>query len=149
MFYVVGLLLAILSSAERAIAQEDEYSRELSELLETSGALETADIIMVQLIPALKQITVKDAPLGFWDEFQRKWNRETREKLVEFYVPIYKKYLSLEDLKKIVVFYDTPAGKRLAAANPSITRDGMQAGQQLGMEIAAQMMREMEQLGCR
>lgn len=90
MFYVAGLLLAILSSAERAIAQEDEYSRELSELLETSGALETADIIMVQLIPALKQITVKDAPLGFWDEFQRKWNRETREKLVEFYVPIYK-----------------------------------------------------------
>ena len=50
-------------------------------------------------------------------------------------------------IKQIVAFYESPVRKKLAAATSSMTSEGMQAGQQLGMEIARAMMQEMQQLG--
>ena len=142
-----ALLLACFVSIRPAAAQDDEYRRQLTLMLEKSGALASADVIMDQLIPAMKQITIKEVPADFWDGFRVKWNRKTKEMLVEIYVPVYKKYLTLGDLKKIVAFYDSPVGKKLAAATPSMTAEGMQAGQQLGMQIAQEMIEEMQQLG--
>lgn len=142
-----ALLLALFVSATPAAAQGDAYQRELMKMLDKSGALASADFIMTQLIPMMKQMTIKEVPASFWDTFQAKWNQKTRDKLVELYVPIYKKYLTLDDLKQIVAFYESPVGRKLAAATPSMTGEGMQAGQQLGMEIAQEMMKEMKELG--
>lgn len=141
------LLLALVAAVSPAAAQDDAYRGQLKALLEKSGALASADVIMAQLIPAMKQMTIKEVPADFWDAFQTKWNGKTRDKLVEIYVPIYRKHLTLADLKQIVAFYDSPVGRKLAAATPAITNDAMQAGQQLGMEIAREMMQEMKELG--
>lgn len=54
------------------------------------------------------------------------------DNLVKVYVPIYQKHLTLDDLKKIVAFYESPVGKKLGAVTPAITMEGMTAGQQLG-----------------
>lgn len=142
-----ALLLALLFAVNPAAAQGDEYHRELMKLLDKSGALASADVMMTQLIPAMKQMTIKEVPADFWDSFQTKWNGKTRDKLVEIYVPIYRKHLTLADLKQIVAFYDSPVGRKLAAATPAMTNEGMQAGQQLGMKIAQEMMKEMKELG--
>lgn len=147
MLFGAALVLALFVFAAPAAAQDDEYRQQLTKMLDKSGALASADVIMDQLIPAMKQITAKEVPADFWDSFRAKWNRKTKDKLVEIYVPIYKKYLTLADLKQIVAFYESPVGKKLAAATPSMTSEGMQAGQQLGMEIAQEMMQEMQQLG--
>lgn len=147
MLFGAALLLALFAAAVPAAAQEDAYHRELKKMLEKSGALASADVIMTQLIPMMKQITIKDTPADFWDAFQAKWNGKTRDKLVGIYVPIYRKYLTLDDLKQIVAFYESPVGRKLAAATPAMTNEGMQAGQQLGMEIAQEMMQEIQELG--
>lgn len=147
MFFGAALVLALFVFAVPAAAQDGEYRQQLTKMLDKSGALASADVIMDQLIPAMKQLTAKEIPADFWDSFRAKWNRKTKDKLVEIYVPIYKKHLTLADLKQIVAFYESPVGKKLAAATPSMTSEGMQAGQQLGMEIAREMMQEMQQLG--
>ena len=147
MLFGAAFVLALFVFAAPAAAQDGEYRQQLTKMLDKSGALASADVIMDQLIPAMKQITAKEVPADFWDSFRAKWNRKTKDKLVEIYVPIYKKYLTLADLKQIVAFYESPVGKKLAAATPSMTSEGMQAGQQLGMEIAQEMMQEMQQLG--
>lgn len=147
MLFGAALVLALFGFAAPAAAQDGEYRQQLTKMLDKSGALASADVIMDQLIPAMKQLTAKEVPADFWDSFRAKWNRKTKDKLVEIYVPIYKKHLTLTDLKQIVAFYESPVGKKLAAATPSMTSEGMQAGQQLGMEIAQEMMQEMQQLG--
>lgn len=141
------MLLALLVAVNPVAAQNDAYHRELKKMLEKSGALASADVIMAQLIPMMKQITIKDTPADFWDAFQAKWNGKTRDKLVGIYAPIYQRYLTLADLKQIVAFYESPVGRKLAAATPAMTNEGMQAGQQLGMEIAQEMIKEMQELG--
>ncbi len=147
MLFEAALVLALFVFAAPAAAQDGEYRQQLTKMLDKSGALASADVIMDQLIPAMKQLTAKEVPADFWDSFRGKWNRKTKDKLVEIYVPIYKKHLTLADLKQIVAFYESPVGKKLAAATPSMTSEGMQAGQQLGMKIAQEMMQEMQQLG--
>lgn len=142
-----ALLLALFAALTPVAAQDDVYHRELKKMLDKSGALASADVIMAQLIPMMKQVTIKDTPADFWDAFQAKWNGKTRDKLVDIYVPIYRKYLTLADLKQIVAFYESPVGRKLAAATPAMTTEGMQAGQQLGMEIAQEMIKEMQELG--
>ena len=135
MLFEAALVLALFVFAAPAAAQDGEYRQQLTKMLDKSGALASADVIMDQLIPAMKQLTAKEVPADFWDSFRAKWNRKTKDKLVEIYV------------KQIVAFYESPVGKKLAAATPSMTSEGMQAGQQLGMEIAQEMMQEMQQLG--
>lgn len=64
--------------------------------------------------------------------------------MTELYIPIYQKYLTIDDLKQIIAFYESPVGKKLASVTPAMTAEGMQLGQQLGMEIATQIQKELK-----
>jgi len=145
------LLVAILAlgmslSVGTAAAQSDEYRECLKSLLEKSGALATSDVVMDQMIPAVQQMTANDVPAEFWTAFRQKWNQKAKDKMVDLYVPIYRKYFTLDELREIVVFYDTPVGRKLAAATPVMTQEGMEKGQQLGMEIANEMFEEIRSM---
>ena len=61
--------------------------------------------------------------------------------------PVYQKYLTLDDLKKIVAFYETPVGKKLGVSTPAMMTEGMQIGQQLGMEIANELQKDLDAQG--
>ena len=83
----------------------------------------------------------------FWDGFQKKWEGKFGSKLAELYAPVYQKYLTLDDLKKIVAFYESPVGKKLGASTPAMMAEGMQIGQKLGMEIATELQQELQAQG--
>ena len=50
-------------------------------------------------------------------------------------IPIYKKHFTQEDVKAIIAFYETPAGKKLAEQTPQITVESMQFTQTWGMGL--------------
>lgn len=140
------LLTVILSGGLplRSAAQGGEYRAALAEMLERSNALSTVDVVMDQLLPALKQME-PDAPAAYWDQFAAKWNTERlKDRLVDMYVPIYRKHFTIKDLRKLIAFYKSPAGRKLAEATPEMTVEGMQAGQQLGWEIVREVQRELD-----
>lgn len=147
-----GLLLFVVctallcAGATSVSAQEDVYKEALGKMLKLSGALSVSETMMPQLISIMKQ-SVPNVPESYWDSFSKKWEQKAGSKLVELYVPIYKKYLSLEDLKKIVEFYESPVGKKLATATPAMTAEGMQLGQKFGMEIVEEMKKDLEGQG--
>lgn len=147
-----GLLLLVVCTtllcvgATSVSAQEDVYKEALGKMLKLSGALSASETMMPQLISIMKQ-SVPNVPESYWDSFSKKWEQKAGSKLVELYVPIYKKYLSLEDLKKIVEFYESPVGKKLATATPAMTAEGMQLGQKFGMEIVEEMKKDLEGQG--
>lgn len=80
------------------------------------------------------------------DRLPPKWEAKSREKLVDIYTPIYRKYFTLSEIREMIAFYETPVGQKLATSLPAITQEGFAAGQQLGEEIAAEMIRELQQL---
>ena len=53
----------------------------------------------------------------------------------------------LSDLKKITAFYESPVGKKLAESTPVMTAEAMEAGQQIGMGIAKEIMANLKEKG--
>ncbi len=64
--------------------------------------------------------------------------------LVKLLVPTYQKHLSLEDLKGIIAFYESPLGIKYAEKTPFITQESMAIGQQWGMLLGQKIAKKME-----
>ena len=104
-------------------------------------------LVLVVMCVAMLFAAAPSASTAFWDGFQKKWETKFGSKLAELYAPVYQKYLTLDDLKKIVAFYETPVGKKLGASTPAMMTEGMQIGQQLGMEIANELQKDLDAQG--
>jgi len=137
----VAMLFAAAPSAS-AQAPSDEYKATLEKMLELSGSMASAKAMVPQMISMLKQQS--SASVSFWDGFQKKWERKFGSKLAELYAPVYQKYLTIDDLKDLIAFYETPIGKKLAEATPKMTIEGMQLGQKIGMEMATELQHELK-----
>lgn len=46
--------------------------------------------------------------------------------VVEMYVPIYRKYYTLDELTQLCAFYETPLGRKVARVTPLVTQEGLQ-----------------------
>lgn len=140
------LWLGIGATLCPASAQEGEFRTAVKILMDKSGSLNAADTMMDQMIPALSQMAPQEIPASFWTGFRQKWADKSREKLVDIYTPIYRKYFTLKEIQEMIAFYETPVGQKLAASLPAITQEGFAAGQKLGEEIAAEMIQELQQM---
>jgi len=50
--------------------------------------------------------------------------------------PVYDKYLTTKDIKGLITFYKTPAGRKAISVMPQLTRESMIVGQQWGQSLA-------------
>lgn len=69
------------------------------------------------------------------------------KKAVEFYAPFYERYYTLEEIKKLIVFYETDLGRKVARTTPSLSRDLFQAGEQLGLMVLQSVVEELKAEG--
>lgn len=129
-----------------AQTQSKEYQETLQKMLTISGGFASAEIMVPQLIEMMRQ----NMP-GITEEFLKELSTAMTEKflnrMVEIMIPIYQKHLTLADLKQIIAFYESPIGKKWGAATPLISKESMQVGQQLGMEIAADIQKALQSYG--
>lgn len=143
---LVVMCLAMLFAAAPSVsaqAPSAEYKTILKKMLEVSGAMTSAKVMLPQMVAMVKQQS-PGIPDAFWDGFQNKWENKLDSKLTELYAPIYQKHLTLDDLKKIVAFYESPVGKKLSEATPAMMSEGMQVGQKLGVEIVTELQQELQ-----
>ncbi len=126
-----------------AAGQEGEKSTEevARELLEVSGAGQMGLQVMQQMLASFKS-TMPDVPQEFWDEFIRDVDPDELVKLV---IPIYVKHLTKEEMEAAIAFYKTPAGQAILAKLPMIMQESMTAGQQWGMQLAAEVQRRLQE----
>lgn len=139
--FVLFLTLPIVSTS--AQSQDHAYKQTLKTMMTTSGAIQTSESLLTQIITMMKQ-NASGVADSFWNDFAEQYKEKFQNRLTELYALIYQKYLTIDDLKQIIAFYESPVGKKLASATPAMTAEGMQLGQQLGMEIATQMQKELK-----
>lgn len=58
---------------------------------------------------------------------------------------IYDKYYTVEDLKAINAFYESPSGQKVLSTLPQIMQESMKIGQEWGSKIGAQAAEEIKQ----
>ena len=59
----------------------------------------------------------------------------------EYLVTIYDKYFTHEDIKSLIAFYESPAGKKYLDTMPEITQEMMSYSMQKGMEVFKEEMK--------
>ncbi len=126
----LGLLLLLFALSARAdIAPEKR--QEIDRLMRLTGMVSLMDQMKGQMIANYR----KTMPLvagEFWTRFQ---DRIDMKQLLERIVPIYDKHYTIEDLKAVNAFYETPAGRKLLSSLPAVMQESMQVGQQWGQEL--------------
>lgn len=127
-----------------------EKEAAIRELLQVTGALQMGEIFgnafSQHMIQILRQSKPDIDPQAF-DIIEQETKTLIHEELVvnqslhPFMIPVYQKYLTLEETRGLIEFYKTPLGQKSISVMPKMTQEGMQAGQQWGQTIAHKLER--------
>lgn len=138
----VLVMLSVTSYAQ----QSTTYKQTLAKMIEVSGTMNSFNAAVTQMVSMYK--SQKTAiPEAFWTEMESAMLKSGKDDLLEMFTPIYQKHLTEADLKGIIAFYQTPAGKKLAEKTPLITQESMQAGQAWGMKLGKQIVEKLKEKG--
>jgi|GEM_PF-2509412 len=105
-------------SADSSNVEAKTYAKDkrglVLKLLKITGAKKQAEDILKQMT----EILPAEARQAFIDPLDP-------DEMVAQIVPVYKRYLDVDELRAIIEFYETPAGKKLLKAQPKIMEDSM------------------------
>lgn len=147
--FAVMVMLLVLTSAGTVIFAQNkagsntEKQNEIKKLLVISGSSGLGKQMMQQMISSFKGMLPK-VPDNFWREFM---NEANMDDLMDRMVPVYDKYLSHDDIKELVKFYESPAGKKYVKALPQISKKSMAIGQEWGEEIGKKVLKKLQEKG--
>jgi hypothetical protein len=130
---VVASVLALsvtLAQAEQTAKQDD-----IKRFLTIIGARTIGLRVFNQIIASLQKAH-PDIPESVWQEILGEAEAQTDGFVAERLVPIYDQYLTHDDIKGLIAFYESPLGAKLLSVMPQMSQESMLAGQTWGREFA-------------
>lgn len=140
---VATSLTSILPASAQNSDQTDEYKTLLKKIMTLSGSSASSEAIMSQLMSSMKNGPFQQDE-AYWKDFASKWTRKIEDKVMEVYAPIYQQHMTLDELKKVVAFYESPAGRKLGETATAVATESMPMIQQLSMEMVQEMMPKLQ-----
>lgn len=113
---------------------------EIHKMLELTGTEKMMNQMLDQMFASFKMQN-NSVSADFWDRMQKEMNTQD---LIDKIIPLYDKYYTLDDLKAVNAFYESPAGQRVLASTPQIMHESMQIGQDWGRNVALRVMDELK-----
>jgi hypothetical protein len=111
----------------------------IRDLLKTTGTTSLMQQMKRQIFDTFRRMA-PSAGEEVWNELDRRFDMN---ELVEKLIPIYDKYYSAEDLKGILLFYQSPLGQRVLSTMPQVVSESMAAGQEWGRRKGEEMEKEL------
>lgn len=143
--FLVCVVLFLSAIALQAQGVSKEYEQAMIKMLEASRNMEAMKQIAPQMINMIKQQT-KDVPDEAWKEIEAEMIA-MYDQIIKAMIPIYQKYMTLEDIQEVIKFYETPVGKKMAEATPKITMESMPIAQKIAMENMQKLMEKLKGKG--
>lgn len=141
---------AAASSAAQAARSNISPAEEadIHKLMELTGAKTIVSQQLEVMEQDIRPLLIRSLPPGDYRErlvqlFLEKFSAETDPQAVlELQVPIYAKYLSDDEIRGLIQFYQTPLGKKLVLVLPRIAAESHQAGHEWGQELGRKIIHE-------
>lgn len=147
---LLGLVLLLtLGIAVQAQNDNKAYREAMVKMMEVSKTMDVMKQMSGQIMNLSKQQAASagtQVPEEFWTGLESRLNA-MYDRIIQEMIPIYQKYLALEDVRAITKFYETPVGKKLAASNTQISMEAMPVAQKIAMETMQSLMTEMKEKG--
>jgi len=141
---VFALLLLISASSFGQI--EKGYSKTLKKMFEVSGTEQTYQVAITHIFTMFKDV-YPAVEQEVWDGLEKEFSSRSINELTEMLVPVYAKYMTRDDLKDLIKFFETPVGKKFAKNTPFIMEESMLIGQEWGKKIGEDFAKKMEEKG--
>lgn len=122
------------------------FVKAVDKFMEVSGTKTTVKMQFPLVMNSLRR-ALKGVPDEIIAKIEDKAQVIFVKKAVEFYAPFYERYYTLEEIKKLIVFYETDLGRKVARTTPSLSRDLFQAGEQLGLMVLQSVVEELKAEG--
>ena len=120
---------------------ESEKVKDIKRLIIVSGTANTTKAGMEAMASSMKEKADQNGlPPGFWDEFMKEINYD---ELAALFIPIYDKNYTHEEIKYMITFYESPAGKKMVEKTPAILAESMAAGREWGQKLGAKVYEKM------
>jgi hypothetical protein len=120
--------------AAAATAKEEKVRK----LLKAQGQEAAAKVAFDKMLDTFKKLP--GLPPGFLEKFREK---ASVKEMVDISVPIYAKHLDDATIDAVIAFYETPEGRKLAAAFPALQSEAMDAASVWGQKKAMEVMKEL------
>ncbi|MES2238842.1 MAG: DUF2059 domain-containing protein [Bacteroidota bacterium] len=137
------LILSFCVLSLSANAQSTSKNEKIKQLLELSGSGKMGIQVMNQMIGSFKNSYSK-VKEDFWEEFKKEIKPEDIENMV---IPIYEKYYTESDIDQLIVFYNSPIGKKMIATMPQVMQESMTAGQTWAKGISEKVLARLKEKG--
>jgi len=157
--YAIAFFLTFASHLAYCEQPDEKYNALVDEALELTGGLAVAgqisDLFIGEFIKALKRGKEK-VPEEVVAVVQEEVRNIIGESIAsgEFQAllyPIYAEHISRKDLKAMIRFYKSKAGKRIVATLPVVAQESMAAGQAwgkaLGPEVSKRIREKLDDIG--
>jgi uncharacterized protein len=140
----------VVLSAGRSQAQTIDTvpeARDAAKLALVQELVTTANFRQ-QLLRTMRETSVRQGsmaqvPPGFWEKFLSRAELAS-DTLLAPMIDDYTRYFSSADLRALIVFFRSPAGRRLSLVAPVISANssfaGSRWGQKVGIEVATELM---------
>jgi hypothetical protein len=130
-------------SFSRAPAVDAAKDSAIRKLLDVMGVRANMAVAMEGMIDLYKQ-RMPSVPPDFWAQFQ---TAVSGNELIDMMVPIYDRHYSLEEIRALTAFYDSPTGRKFVAEQPVMVKESMAAGAAWGRDVGAKIMKKLQDAG--
>lgn len=122
----VILSTAFVLIAQLVVAQDANFNADVLKLISISGsdgAMKVAKLQILNMVPEGKK-----------DDFSKEFDASLPSlynKMVDIYMQMY----TPEDIKGMIVFYESPVGKKMSEKSGELAQKSMQAGQEWSKDL--------------
>jgi len=138
-----AIMIISLVQTQGVAAMDAEKRANIEVLLKGNGMLanmpQIIDLLIPQIIGDFKKIN-SEIPDKIWDEFTKVGIAELKRSLPELEEPVIAMYdanFSADEIKQLVVFYQSPVGRKIVVQLPQLAQQMMAMGQTWGERAGA------------
>ncbi len=118
---------------------QDASEASVKELISKTGGAAMGNMMIDQMTAQFKQMGLpEDVIKSIKDEIKV-------DELITELVPVYQKNFNEAEIKEIITFYDSPAGKKLVEKMPQIMQDTQPVAQKWGMKVGQKIQAKMQE----
>jgi len=145
---IISLVLLFFSGVTHANNKngDDAFTKDIKHLFQINGSSASFEQSVKTMIIHFKS-QESNIPSEYWQKAEKEFLNTSIDDLMEMIVPVYKKNLSHEDVRAMIAFFESEAGKRIAKKIPEITNESMQAGMIWGQTIGKKIHDDIENKG--
>ncbi|MFW6223179.1 MAG: DUF2059 domain-containing protein [Bacteroidota bacterium] len=138
-------IFVLVFSTSMVQAQEDAFADDIMKFLQINGSKATFQVTIKQMMQQF-QTMAPDLTVEQWQTIEEEVINPSYDDLQEKFIPIYKKHFTHEEIKKLIDFYQTDLGEKLASKQPVISGEAMQIAQAWGMELGQNIQLKIQEM---